>query len=320
MRGTGPCSRRWRCLPAASWLQLVPLPASWLDVISPAARPLLEAIDLQFAAAGLVPDSTPVWHPLTISAAATVKTLALLVAFVALLAGLTTFLSRVGFAALAPPLVGLGLLVALIGIVQKAVLGDHVFGGMRIYGFWEPRFKLTTPFGPFVNKNHFAGWMLMVIPLGLGYFLGLAEVGMRHVRRGWRNRLLWLSSADGGRLQIVFFATLTMAVSLFMTRSRSGIACFGVAMAIAAVFAARAVRDWKRRALTLAALVALGVMAVSWSRVDVVSRFANAGPNDPSFGLRRAVWHDTLVMCRDFPADRHRAQHVRHRDARSTRR
>ncbi len=52
---------------------------------------------------------------------------------------------------------------------------------MRIYGFWQPRNLLTTPFGPFVNKNHFAGWMLMAMPLAAGYVAGLAERG--HARR-----------------------------------------------------------------------------------------------------------------------------------------
>jgi O-antigen ligase len=286
---------------AGTGLQLVPLPPAVRQAISPASTALLDAVDLGFAALRLQPDTPPLWHPLTISSTATLKALGLLAAFALLLWGLTSRLSRDGATSLAPALVGLGLLLAVIGIVQKAVLGDHAFGGMRIYGFWEPTYKLTTPFGPFVNKNHFAGWMLMAIPLALGYFLGLAEVGMRHVRRGWRNRLLWLSSPHGGRLQLVFFVALVMAVSLLMTRSRSGIGCFVVAMALAALFAIRQHRGWKGRAVLVGALLLLGVIALAWSRVDVVERFTSAGTRDPSLALRRAAWHDTLVIVRDFP-------------------
>ena len=100
---------------------------------------------------------------------------------------------------------GLGVLLALVGIIQLALLGQDVYTGMRIYGFWKPRNVLTTPFGPFVNKNHFAGWMLMAMPLVAGYAAGLAERGMRGVRATWRDRVLWLSSRDGGRLQLVGF-------------------------------------------------------------------------------------------------------------------
>jgi O-antigen ligase len=283
-------------------LQLVPLPTGVREALSPASTALLQAVDLQFAVATLAPGGGALpAHPLTIGPAATLKALALLGAFAVLLAGLTSFFSRESLAPLVPPLLGFGLLLAFVGIVQKALLGDHAFGGMKIYGFWEPQYKLSTPFGPFVNKNHFAGWMLMCVPLGIGYFLGLAEAGMRDVRRGWRNRLLWLSSHHGGHLQLVAFATVIMGVSLLMTKSRSGIAGFGVAMAISAAFAVRQQRSWKARLGVIAALAVLAVVPLVMSRVDVAGRLATAGSADPSIVLRRAVWKDTLAIVRDFP-------------------
>lgn len=300
--GDGPVLAALAVFAAAAALQLVPLPGHVREALSPASAALLQAADLRYAAALLAPGGTPDlgWHALSVDPPDTIKALALLAAFGILLAGLTSFFSRESLAPLAPPLVGFALILAFIGIVQKALLGDHAFGGMRIYGFWQPQYKLTTPFGPFVNKNHFAGWMLMALPLGLGYFLGLAEVGMRDVRRGWRNRLLWLSSSHGGHLQLVAFAIILMAVSLLMTKSRSGIVCLVVAMAIATVFAVRHQRGWKGRVVILLSLAALVVVPISWSRVDVVGRFSTR-PGDPSLGLRRAVWHDTLTIIRDFP-------------------
>ena len=83
---------------------------------------------------------------------------------------------------------------------------------MRIYGFWKPKYLLTTPFGPFVNKNHFAGWMLMGLPLamGLGSWLGRAPAAAAR-QPGWRNALLWLSSPDGGELQLACSSRSLMA-------------------------------------------------------------------------------------------------------------
>jgi O-antigen ligase len=300
--GDGPVLAALAVVAACAALQLIPLPAPVRETLSPSSTALLQAIDLRFAVASLAQGgSAEPWHPLTVSAAATVKSLALLGACAVLLAGLTSFFSRESLAPLVPPLLGLGLLLAFVGILQKALLGDHAWGGMRIYGFWEPQNKLTTPFGPFVNKNHFAGWMLMAIPLGLGYFLGLAEAGMRDVRRGWRNRLLWLSSHHGGHLQLVFFATMTMIASLLMTGSRSGIGCLVVSLAVAAVFAIRHQRSRKGRLVILAALTVLAIAPIAWSRVDVVGRMTTMGPSDSSIALRRVVWHDTLAIIRDFP-------------------
>ena len=105
-------------------------------------------------------------------------------------------------------LIALGVLLALVGIVQLALLGQDVYTGMRIYGFWRPRNLLTTPFGPFVNKNHFAGWMVMVMPLAAGYMAGLAERGTAQA-----------SAPDGG---IAFSGCLPATVAACSSsRSRS---------------------------------------------------------------------------------------------------
>jgi O-antigen ligase len=300
--GDGPVLLALLVFGACAALQLVPLPPGLRTALSPNGTALLQAIDLQFALASTSSSAPPAaWLPLTISSAATIKSLALLAAFAVLLAGLTSFFSRESLAPLVPPLLGFGLLLAFVGILQKAVLGDHAWGGMRIYGFWEPHARLTTPFGPFVNKNHFAGWMLMAIPLALGYFLGLAEIGFREVRRGWRNRLLWLSSHHGGHLQLVFVAAMLMIVSLVMTTSRSGLACFVVAVAIASIFAVRRQRSWRARVVVVGALLLMAVVPLAWARVDVVGRMATIGSHDTSIGLRRAVWRDALAIAADFP-------------------
>ena len=176
---------------AAGAVQLVPLPASVLDAVSPKTGAFLESYDLGYAfgsqgepAETDSADSIRAWHPLSLAPRQTLVGLGLLAAFTLLLAGLTTALSRAGSRRLTASIVIFGVLLALIGIVQKAVLGDHAWGGMKIYGFWQPMHLLSTPFGPYVNKNHFAGWMLMGLPLALGLALGLAEQGLRSRQHG----------------------------------------------------------------------------------------------------------------------------------------
>ena len=175
--------------------------------------------------AGQVSAAIPA-RPLSLNPAATARALVLLVGLTLLLAGLTRLLNVTGARRLVTGIVAFGAVLALVGIIQYAVLGDHAWGGMRIYGFWAPMNRLTTPFGPFVNKNHFAGWMLMGLPLAMGLALGWAERAQRNGSRGWRDGLLWLSSRDGGKLQLAALAVMVMGVSLLMTRSRSGIAGF----------------------------------------------------------------------------------------------
>jgi O-Antigen ligase len=287
----------------AAGLQFVPLPPGVVDALSPANAVVLRQIDLVFASlsAGLAAGDTMAlpWRPLSIAPQATLRSLLLLLSFGLLLAGLLRHCNRFGVRRLAWWFVVFGTLVALIGIVQKSLLGDSVWGGMKIYGLWTPRARMSTPFGPFVNRNHFAGWMLMALPVALGYVLAAAEIGLRNVRPGWRHRLLWLSSPEGGRLQIAIFAVVLMSVSLLMTQSRSGVACFGMAMAIATIAAARHQRSVRGR---LGVVVAIGILAaapVLWAKSDVLGRFSVG--DDHSLALRRTIWGDTRRVISDFP-------------------
>jgi O-antigen ligase len=277
--------------------QLIPLPSGARVAISPATDTLLRTIDLTFAAAMV--NGTRLTHPLSIDPAATWRALLVLVSLAVLLMGLVPFLGRYGVRTLVAPIVALGVAVAIIGIVQKALLGDGAATGMRIYGVWQPRYLLTTPFGPFVNRNHFAGWMLLVLPFTVACFLGAAEHGLITRRGAWRERLLWLSSPRGGQLQLMALAVLIMGLSLVMSQSRSGVMCVTLAMAAGAMAALRRHRSYTSRLAIVGALTLLLVLSVMWSDVRVMDRFAFRV--DDSIRLRQDIWSVTARIIRDFP-------------------
>ena len=288
---------------AAALFQTLPLPASLRIALSPATESFLRSTDVRYAAAVALSEagqasSDAERRPLSINPTATARALALLAGFTLLLAGLNRQFGRNGPRALVPALIGLGMLVAIVGIVQKAVLGDQAWDGMKIYGFWAPQYKLTTPFGPFVNKNHYAGWMLMTLPLAVGYLIGLAESGAARVRPRWRDRLLWLSSPDGGRLQLAACAILIMGAALALTKSRSGIASVTLTLAVAALSAARGRQSMRGRLAVACGLLVLVALPMLWANVDLASRFTSGAE---SVELRRQAWRDGLAIVRDFP-------------------
>src|SRR5262249_34365325 len=138
----------------------------------------------------------------------------LLAGLIVFLAGLLLAFSRVSVVRAAKGLVVVGFVLALVGMVQKATLGDQAWDGMKIYGFWQPRNLLVTPFGPYVNKNHYAGWMLMAIPVAIGLVVGLFERHRPALAPGFRNRVLWFSTPDGGRVVMIAFAVTVMIAAL----------------------------------------------------------------------------------------------------------
>ena len=135
------------CVLGAGLLQIVPLPARVLSTVSPSTDTFLRNHDLAYglaAEAGDAPQpdgatSGSRWHPFSLAPRASVVSLAMLAAFTLFLAGLLRALTPSRARRLAAVVVAFGVLLALVGIVQKAVLGDHAWAGMKIYGFWAPR-------------------------------------------------------------------------------------------------------------------------------------------------------------------------------------
>src|SRR5262245_46061746 len=200
----------------AAAAQLVPLPATTIHAISPQTEPIVALLDLTVQ---LDPTAA---RPLTIDPARTRRGLVVIASLAALIVGTARLFSIVGAAGTAWAIVGLGVLLALTGIVQRPLYAG------KIYGFWTP-LQGGSPFGPFVNKNHFAGWMLMAIPVAIGLLRNEVSRGLRRVRPVWRDRVLWLSSPDASRLLLLMGAAAVMTLSLFLTMSRSGMAAGALA-------------------------------------------------------------------------------------------
>ena len=280
---------------AAACIQVVPLPASRLAAISPGTHAFLVDFDFSYA---LGIESGSLWRPLSLAPKATATGIGFLAAFTLFLAGLTRGLSASRVRALATWLVAVGVMLALAGIVQKAAIGDHAWGGMKIYGFWTPRNLLTTPFGPFINKNHFAGWMLMGIPLALGLAIGRAEHAMRRLHGGWRSRLSWLSTPEGGRLQIAAIAALAMGASLLLTRSRSGVVCLLFSMLLFSVAARRRYGSIRAGWTAFASLAVIFGIAFSLAGAELTARIST---RMDAVELRKNIWSDSARIIRDFP-------------------
>lgn len=276
---------------AAALIQLIPLPPGVLATVSPSTHGFLQEYDLTYAYGETS-------HPLSLSPQKTWTGVGFLAAFTIFLAGLVGALSPSRVRRLSALIVGFGVILALVGIIQKVALGDHAWAGMKIYGFWAPENLLSTPFGPYINKNHFAGWMLMALPLALGLAMGKAEHAMRRVHGGWRSALLWLSSPDGGRLQLALIAVLVMAASLLMTKSRSGVGCLVFTMILTSVAARRRFGSARAGWAALASLSAIFIVVFSMAGADLAARITN---RIDAMELRKNIWTDSGRIIRDFP-------------------
>jgi O-antigen ligase len=303
---------------AVGLVQLIPLAPATIARLSPATDVFLRQFDVayQVAAASGAPGYT---HALSIAPSSTWLGLAALVALSLLMTGAARGLGHRSLRTLASGLVFVGFAVALAGIVQSGLYTRDPNPVLKIYGFWQTVNKNTSPFGPFVNRNHFAGWMLIALPVAMGYFTALVARGMRGLDRGrgrsagaeagwaeaagpavtFRDRVLWFSSSDASRVILVGLAVLVMALSLVLTLSRSGTTCFLIALAITGWFVVRRVSAGTRRHVSLVYVGLLAAFSVGWAGLDVIiARFSAAGTD---FWSRFDIWEDTWRIFRAFP-------------------
>ena len=266
--------------------QLVPVPSGLIRALSSARDAFLTDFDVRYAA-GL-----QAWRPLSVAPAATWLGLLFAAWLFVVFFGLARALGRGGVRTLAAGLIVLALVVALVGIVSRA------FPSGRVYGVWEPTFA-ARPFGSFVNRNHFAGWMFMALSLSLGYLGAGISRAMMGVKPGWRNYALWWSSPQANRLILVAVACAIMALSLVLTLSRSGITCFVLSMLLTGWFVARRGMAGSRKVAIWLYLVGLIVTIVGWAGVDTIAR--RFGETDWStVNERLGAWGDAASVIRDF--------------------
>jgi len=273
-------------------IQLVALPYSLVLKLSPALDQFFREYALFYHPASL--------HSLSLSWTSTLVVLALFVAFSLLLLGLISGISSVSSDWLIHQIMGLGLALAVVGIVQKA-FPIAAGGSTLVYGFWEPRFASSSPFGPFINRNHFAGWMVMALPLVVGYSCAVLTqvVAGRGLRLG--ALLRWMTTVEASRFLHVLFCALLMGMSLVVTGSRSGIAAFAVAMTVFVVLAVRRFHTRRARLLVAGYLGVILLGAVAWAGTDhTIGRFILAR-TDSSGGGRLGAWTDALNIIQDFP-------------------
>jgi len=282
-----------RLLIVVGWLivavsvQVVALPSWLVATVSPGAERFLRAFRVGYHPAEL--------RTLSLDPAATVVVLVEAGSLGVLLVGLARQLRRLALDWIVGQLMMLALAVALVGIVHHALSDPD---SVLVYGFWEP-LEGGSVFGPFVNRNHFAGWMLMLLPVVCAYGWALVQRAARH-RRPARvgDWLRWVSGVDGNRVLLVWTSALVMAVGLVLTQSRSGLVAATMAMAALVYFLWRDLAGRTRLIVTtLVAVVLAG--ALVWSGAGtMVARFSRAG--EEAHG-RLSAWQDTLRIVGDFP-------------------
>jgi O-antigen ligase len=198
-------------------------------------------------------------------------------------------------------IIGFG--IAVFAILQKLSYNGKIYWLIKIPG---------SHFGPYINYDHFAGFMEMCTFMAIANFIArISASSFVHMKK-LKDKIIWFSTREANKMLIYLFFAVVMTTALFMSTSRGGIMSFCAALAVfyfASVICAE--RRKRRRILTASVMViVLIVIMVLWIGPEsTVNRFIALKNIVRYFIHEKAIlselrpyfWKDTLVLIKDFP-------------------
>jgi O-antigen ligase len=165
--------------------------------------------------------------------------------------------------------------VSLLGIVQ------HFTSEGTIY-WLRPLRSGGDPFGPYVNRNHFAGFVELTLPVGLAML----------IFRGLRRDLYPLAS----------LLTIIPIGALILSGSRGGIVSFGFEVAVLWLLA-KTRKGPEGPRLTALAIVALAAVAlIAWLGAgEAIERFSMVRPGEVTIERRFTMSQGAAHIFEDHP-------------------
>ena len=273
----------------ACLLQLVPMPPRIIHWIDPHAIAVRMALWLPPVMTG---SATP-WIPISIAPYDTVAAAGILLSSVIMFWTCRRVCEEGGTGRIVRAIAIMGLAASLAAIVQRALRID------LLYGVWRPLDTGARPYGPFVNRNHLATWVIMACPLTFGYLLARAP---RSPTPQQASQRVVKALKQLGTIRIwLVVAVCLMTLAVLLSASRSGLiglmCAFALSTALMRRNATAAVRSW-----TIFQFALLAVVMLWFANYDVLLRRLEESMTRAQAGRGRvAIWRDAVRLIEDFP-------------------
>ncbi|MFC1488330.1 O-antigen ligase family protein [Thermodesulfobacteriota bacterium] len=190
-----------------------------------------------------------------------------------------TFRSRSRIRQLAYVIIGIAVFLSVFGMIKQS--------GANPFPWWDytdinlnP--DLAAASSTYGNPNHYAGFLVMAIPLALG----LLTIGIR-----------------GASFFLMFSLALILLSALILSGSRGGWGSAFVGMVVIGtiVLTSPPYRQTKYFYLLFAGMTILLLVALSSTSVVLDLRSFGSLEGDPSLLSRASVWKNTFKMITDYP-------------------
>ncbi|NQT84468.1 O-antigen ligase family protein [bacterium] len=183
----------------------------------------------------------------------------------------------------------IGFSVSFFGLLQRVGRADKVFWLIKV-----PRGSFMAAF---INENHFAGYVELVIPITIAFVLRYV---FRLKESGWRRTL---ASNDFYKAIILSFLAVIMIASLAISESRGGLIAFACSCVFIGIFLLCR-QFYRRKAWIITILLAISFLVLVWIGLsDLLKVWGTFGriPKDSSFLRRMEVTQATWRAVGDYP-------------------
>jgi putative inorganic carbon (HCO3(-)) transporter len=193
-------------------------------------------------------------------------------------------------------LMSLGVFEALYGLIQ------YLTGWQQIFTYVK-KYYLDDATGTYINRNHFAGFLEMILPFAVVLALRSAGLLLRNTSGKTGTLRKTVSRTELPSLVFWLFLAILLFAALVFSRSRMGIISALVSLVAILVLAGTSSFGTRTRA-AVAVLFFLGILGlIVWIGSDpVMSRFETLGQEYNLGGQNRiSIWRDTLGLIRHHP-------------------
>lgn len=259
--------------------QIIPLPQSLLNIISPATGRFYydthNAIVAGEPVGLIVPrlSGTVSLNPYA-TKGELIRLLAYMGAFFIVIGNVMT---RAKLRRLLIVITATGFLVALFALIQ------HFTWNGKVYWFYEYTLG-GGPFGPFINKNNFAGYINLIIPVTLA---------------------MSIYEKDKAKKTLFAFMALVMALAIFLSMSRAGVIAFMGSMAFMGGMLFLLRRQFSQKLVFFIPALFLFSVIIYLAFIGmepVVERLSTLTEKATyNRELRWGVWASTIEVIKDYP-------------------
>lgn len=267
------------------WLQVIPLPPALVKFIAPgiyqAYAPILD-----------IQDKTQ-WIPFTVNQKSTLLEALRITSYVFFYVLTVQLLSRKELLGKTIKIIaGLATAIAFFAVLQKFTSPDLIY-------WFRPAPENSSPMGPWVYRNHYAGFMELLFPLVLALFFFYRPKFSN--QQSFRSKLVSIFSSPSSNIQFFLgFSVVLILASIFIGLSRGGIIAANLGLFFFLLLLTRKSRNSGR----ILPLVFLGsvMLAVTWFGWDPILTRFNAMTTETGVltQSRFSIWINCAPLIKDF--------------------